>query len=111
MHTLSLHDALPISKKKELENCFPYFKNEINLLKNIKVIVALGKVAFDACVDFYKKEYNLTKKIKFGHNDVYTLPNNILLVGCYHPSPRNVNTGRINEKKMTLLFKKVLKLI
>ena len=98
-------------KKKELENCFPYFKNEINLLKNIKVIVALGKVAFDACVDFYKKEYNLTKKIKFGHNNVYTLPNNILLVGCYHPSPRNVNTGRINEKKMTLLFKKVLKLI
>ena len=98
-------------EKKELENCFPYFKNEINLLKNIKVIVALGKVAFDACVDFYKKEYNLTKKIKFGHNNVYTLPNNILLVGCYHPSPRNVNTGRINEKKMTLLFKKVLKLI
>ena len=98
-------------EKRELENCFPYFKNEINLLKNIKVIVGLGKVAFDACVDFYKKEYNLTKKIKFGHNNVYTLPNNILLVGCYHPSPRNVNTGRINEKKMTLLFKKVLKLI
>jgi len=39
------------------------------------------------------------------------LPNNILLVGCYHPSPRNVNTGRIDEKKMTNLFKKVLKLV
>ena len=98
-------------EKKELENCFPYFKNEINLLKNIKVIIALGKVAFDACVNFYKKEYNLSKKIKFGHNNVYSLPNNILLVGCYHPSPRNVNTRRINEKKMTRLFKKVLKLI
>jgi len=97
--------------KNELENCFPYFRNEIDLLKNIKVIVALGKVAFDVCVNFYKKEYNLPKKIKFGHNNVYTLPNNVLLVGCYHPSPRNVNTGRINEKKMTLLFKKVLKLI
>ncbi len=97
--------------KNELENCFPYFKNEIHLLKNIKVIVALGKVAFDVCVNFYKKEYNLPKKIKFGHNNIYNLPNNILLVGCYHPSPRNVNTGRINEKKMTLLFKKVLKLI
>ena len=98
-------------QKRELENCFPYFKNEINLLKNIKVIVALGKVAFDACVDFYKKEYNVSKKIKFGHNNVYNLPNNILLVGCYHPSPRNVNTGRIDEKKMTNLFKKVLKLV
>ena len=51
--------------KNELENCFPYFRNEIDLLKNIKVIVALGKVAFDACVSFYKKEYNLIKKIKF----------------------------------------------
>ena len=37
--------------------------------------------------------------------------NDILLVGCYHPSPRNVNTGRINENKMTNLFKKVIKLV
>ena len=38
------------------------------------------------------------------------LPKNIKLVACYHPSPRNVNTGRINEKKMKNLFKRVLKL-
>ena len=50
-------------------------------------------------------------KLSFGHNNVYHLTNNILLVGCYHPSPRNVNTGRLNEQKMTSLFKKVLKLI
>ena len=42
---------------------------------------------------------------------IFKVPNNVLLIGCYHPSPRNVNTGRINEKKMTSLFKKVLKLI
>ena len=35
------------------------------------------------------------------------LPKGVLLVGCYHPSPRNVNTGRINEKQMTALFKKI----
>jgi uracil-DNA glycosylase len=34
-----------------------------------------------------------------------------LLMGCYHPSPRNVNTGRINEKQMTKLFKKVKELV
>ena len=97
--------------KKELNNCFYYFNQEINHLEKLKVIVALGKIAFDACVYFYKTNYNFFDKIKFGHNKIYKLPNNILLIGCYHPSPRNVNTGRINEEKMTRLFKKVLKLI
>ena len=97
--------------KIELDNCFNFFNQEINKLKNLKVIVALGKIAFDACVYFYKSNYNFLDKIKFGHDSVYKLPNNILLVGCYHPSPRNVNTGRINEKKMTNLFKKTLKLV
>ncbi len=97
--------------KHELDNCFNYFDNEINLLKNLKVIVALGKIAFDACVYFYRNNYNFLDKVKFGHNNIYHLPNNILLVGCYHPSPRNVNTGRINKQKMTSLFNKVLKLI
>ena len=96
--------------KKELDSCFSFFNQEINKLKNLKVIVALGKIAFDACVYFYKSNYNFLDKIKFSHGSVYKLPNNILLVGCYHPSPRNVNTGRINEKKMTNLFRKVLKL-
>ena len=97
-------------KKIELDNCFNYFNLEISYLKNLKVIVALGKIAFDACKYFYKSKYNFNKKINFAHDKIYKLPNNILLVGCYHPSPRNVNTGRIDEKKMTNLFRKVLKL-
>ena len=97
-------------KKNELDNCFNFFNSEITSLKNLKVIVALGKIAFDACKYFYKSKYNFNKKINFAHDKVYKLPNNILLVGCYHPSPRNVNTGRINEKKMTSLFKKVTRL-
>jgi len=98
-------------QKNELENCFKFFNSEIYYLKNLKVIVALGKIAFDACKYFYKSRYNFNKKIYFAHDKIYKLPNNILLVGCYHPSPRNVNTGRINEKKMTNLFKKVSRLV
>ena len=97
-------------KKNELDNCFSFFNSEIIYLKNLKVIVALGKIAFDACTYFYKSKYKLNEKINFAHDKIYKLPDNIFLVGCYHPSPRNVNTGRINEKKMTNLFKKVLKL-
>ena len=98
-------------EKKELINCFKFFNEEINLLKKIKVIVALGKIAFDTCIDFYKLNYGLKNKYKFGHGKFFKLPNNIILVGCYHPSPRNVNTGRINKTKMTNLFKTIKKKI
>ena len=96
--------------KKELDNCFNFFNQEINVLQNLKVIVALGKIAFDACVYFYKSNYSFSKKIKFGHSYIYKLPTNITLVGCYHPSPRNVNTGRINVNKMIKLLKKIKKI-
>ena len=98
-------------QKNELDNCFNFFNSEVASLNNLKVIVALGKIAFDACKYFYKSKYNFNENINFAHDKIYNLPNNILLVGCYHPSPRNVNTGRIDEKKMTNLFKKVLKLV
>ncbi len=98
-------------EKNELSNCFGFFKQEIALLKNLKYVVALGKIAFDTCVQFYKNNYNLKSKYKFIHGKIYKLPNGIFLVGCYHPSPRNVNTKRIDESKMTRLFKNIKKKI
>ena len=96
--------------RDELVNCFQFFNNEIDNLKNLRTIVALGKIAFDSCVLFFKQNYSFKEKIYFSHGKIYSLPKNIKLVACYHPSPRNVNTGRINEKKMKNLFKRVLRL-
>ncbi len=94
----------------ELKTCFNYFKQEIDLLKNIKIIVALGKIAFDACIQFYKESYLIKNKdYIFAHSAKYYLPDNKILIGCYHPSPRNVNTKRINLNKMVKLFLKVKK--
>jgi uracil-DNA glycosylase family 4 len=93
--------------KKELNTCFKYFNEEIEYLENLKIVVALGKIAFDACLEFYKKHHKIDTNVKFGHSKFFKLPNNILLVGSYHPSPRNVNTGRINVNKMTNLFVKI----
>jgi len=90
--------------KTELNNCFHYFNNEIYLLKKIKVVVALGKIAFDACVQFYKKKNLISKKLIFVHGKSYKLKDGKILLACYHPSPRNVNTKRINFKKMKNLF-------
>ncbi len=95
----------------ELSTCFSYLKKEINYLKNINTIVALGKIAFDACINFYKKDFEIKNKdFSFSHGSIHSLPDGKILVGCYHPSPRNVNTGRIDYNKMVNLFKKVKKI-
>ena len=90
----------------ELKNCSKYFDTEISNLKRLKIIITLGKVAFDNCLKFYKKKYTVIKKMHFKHGKSYLLPDNIILISCYHPSPRNVNTKLISEKMMVLLFKK-----
>ena len=96
----------------ELQTCFKFFKKEIDLLKNVKIIIALGKIAFDACVEFYKVNYFLkSKDYVFGHAVKYKLPDKKILIGCYHPSPRNVNTKRINLNMMVRLFKNAKKII
>ena len=61
-------------------------------------------------ITFYKKKYNLNKKFYFKHGKSYILPNNITLIPCYHPSPRNVNTKLISQKMMVNLFRKAKKL-
>ena len=92
--------------------CFKFFKEEINYLKKINTIVALGKIAFDACLNFYMQDYDLKRKdYTFHHGAKYILPDKKFLIGSYHPSPRNVNTGRIDENKMLKLLKKVQKVL
>ena len=96
----------------ELKTCFNYFKQEIDLLSNVKIIVALGKIAFDACIKFYKGIYFLKNKdYMFGHGVKYELPDKKILIGSYHPSPRNVNTKRINLNKMIKLLENAKKII
>ena len=91
---------------EELKTCFNYFKEEIDLLKNVKIIIALGKIAFDTCIKFYKENYLFNNKnFIFKHGAKYELPDKKILIGCYHPSPRNVNTKRIDVNKMVKLFK------
>ena len=95
----------------ELTNCSNFFNTEISKLKKIKVIIALGKIAFDNCVKFYKKNYSINQKIIFKHNREYLMPDGKVLIGCYHPSPRNVNTKIINSEMMKNLLIKAKQII
>ena len=68
---------------------------------------------------FLARDFGVKKDCKYfietgthlGHGVQYALPDKKILVGCYHPSPRNVNTKRLDVKKMVFLFKKVQKLL
>ena len=95
---------------KELTQCSNYFIKEIDYLKKIKVIVTLGKVAFDNCVKIYKKKFNINHKFEFKHGKKYLLPDNKILIACYHPSPRNVNTKVVTHAMINSLFKKAKKI-
>jgi len=96
--------------KSELDNCSSYFDYEIKNLKKLKIILTLGKIAFDNCIKFYNKSYKFEKKLKFKHGAKYKLPDGRTLIASYHPSPRNVNTKVINTKKMISLLRKAKKL-
>ena len=93
-------------KNNELINCSNYFVQELNNLKNLAVIVALGKVAFDNCLKIYKKKFKINKKFQFKHSKNYLLPDNKTLIACYHPSPRNVNTKVVTTAMINKLFRK-----
>ena len=94
----------------ELTSCSNYFVKELDYLKNLKVIVTLGKVAFDNCLKIYKKRFRINQKISFKHNKKYLLPDGRILIACYHPSPRNVNTKVVTSSMINQLFRKAKKI-
>jgi uracil-DNA glycosylase family 4 len=78
-----------IPSLNEVSNCSQYLRAELKLLEeSTKVIITLGKLAFDC----YCNIYNL-KKMEFGHRKIYNLDLEKVLISSYHPSRRNTNTG------------------
>src|SRR5271165_3085654 len=76
----SAHCAPPDNKptREELSNCRPYFERELKLLKNVRVVVALGRIAFDTYLSI------IGERAKFGHNVVHAFAPK--LIASYHPS-------------------------
>ncbi len=86
---------------EEQRTCLPYLAREMRALPNLKVVLALGQIAFQAALRAMEDLGAERPRAKFGHGAVYELaPGVPLLVGCYHPSPRNTNTGRLNMEQL-----------
>jgi uracil-DNA glycosylase len=84
----------------EIINCSQYLKSEIKILdKTTKVIITLGRIAFDAYCNV-----SHVKGLKFGHNKVYPIRNGKTLIVSYHPSRRNTNTGTLTWQMWINIF-------
>ncbi len=99
----SAHCAPPDNKpsREELLNCRPYLDREIELLRNLRVVVALGRIAFDT----YLSVIQLRRA--FGHGVVHHL--SPILIASYHPSQQNTSTGKLTPQMLRKVFEQARK--
>lgn len=113
--TAALRCAPPLNKplRQELVNCKPYLLEELRLLDRLKIVVALGKIAFDAYINLFKdRDLPLpSPRPKFGHGLVYELGDGKPLVTSYHPSQQNTQTGRLTREMFHGVFETVRRLL
>jgi uracil-DNA glycosylase family 4 len=102
--------APPKNKPKpaEIANCRRYWTEEYRLLPEIRVVLALGRVAFDTFVRYLKDEGVETKGLRFRHAAFYELPKPYpALCASYHPSRQNTQTGRLTAKMFDKVFQEI----
>jgi uracil-DNA glycosylase family 4 len=93
---------------EEIANCRPHLDAEIAALPRIRVVVGLGTIAFNAYLQLLKhRGVVMRPRPAFGHGVVYRLPNGQTLIGCYHPSRQNTNTGKLTSRMMDDVFLRV----
>jgi uracil-DNA glycosylase family 4 len=90
---------------EEISRCLPHLSAELAALPRVAVIVALGRIAFDTYLQLLKRDgVALRPRPAFGHGAAHRLPNGQLLIGCYHPSRQNTNTGKLTADMMNDVF-------
>jgi len=90
---------------EEIARCQPHLSAEIAALPRVAVVVALGKIAFDAYLRLVRRQgAALRPKPVFGHGAAYRLPNGVTLIGSYHPSRQNTNTGKLTLGMLNDVF-------
>lgn len=108
--TAAVRCAPPDNKPtlEEFRACRPYLERELTLLKNLKCVVALGKLAFDAYLGILRDNGIIRSRalFKFGHNVQYEIPGAGVLVGSYHPSQQNTSTGKLTAEMLREVFER-----
>ncbi len=112
--TAVVHCAPPDNKplREEFETCRPYLLREMQLLKQVRVVVALGQLAFSQYLAARRLlSLDVPKPVpKFGHAAWYAL-NDVTLIGSYHPSQQNTFTGRLTRPMFHAVFRQARRII
>jgi uracil-DNA glycosylase family 4 len=112
--TAAVRCAPPDNKPlpQELANCAPYLDREMEGLKNLRVVVALGKIGFDAYLNYLKRRGQIAgKKVYlFQHGAKYEMPDGKTLLASYHPSNQNTQTGKLTRQMFVRIFEEAAQL-
>ncbi len=97
---------------EELRNCAPWLDEEMRLLKRLRVVVCLGRIAFEGLLAWAQRTGVLKSRAGyiFGHGVEYTLPNGLAVLASYHPSLQNTNTGKLTRPMFLAIFKRAREL-
>ncbi len=106
--TAAVRCAPPGNKptREERDSCQPYLERELKLLKEVKVIVALGSFAYDVV----SRVTGLSHRPRFGHTVEARLPDDRALICSYHPSQQNTFTGKLTEEMFDAVFRRARQL-
>ena len=107
------HCAPPENKPtvEEISHCSEFLKQEIAATPQVKVYLALGKIAFDQAWKFLKTTATLNVKPVFAHGACFELSSGRWLMGSYHPSQQNTFTGKLTEPMFDSIFEHVIQKI
>lgn len=102
----------------ELRNCAPWLDREIALLKNLRVVVCLGRIAFDGLLAHLERtgkkadraELSPRSRFAFKHGAEFTLPSGLRVIISYHPSLQNTNTGKLTRPMLLAVFQRARQL-
>ena len=112
--TAAVRCAPPDNKPlpSELANCSTFLDRELAGLDRVTVIVALGKIGFDAYLNYQKRRGLLKSKkdFVFGHGLSYAMPEGKTLLASYHPSNQNTQTGKLTRAMFVKIFQQARKL-
>jgi len=85
----------------ERTRCLPFLRRELTALRDARVVVCLGAIAYAAIAE----SFGVERRPKFGHGVVVDAPNGFTIVCSYHPSQQNTFTGRLTEKMLDDVFR------
>ena len=98
----------------EFRNCRPYLEREVDLLKDLRVVVALGKIAFDTYLGILRDRGVIRTRsaFLFAHNHEHKIAEGQpILISSYHPSQQNTSTGKLTAGMLRDVFERARTLL